>query len=299
MKKAYITKSFNAEHEGIIATANDIITAYESDGFYSLTLRQLYYQFVSRDLLPNTLQSYKRLGGIINNARLAGRIDWLSITDGTRNVRGNSHWDTPNEVISSAAASYHRDLWANQPRYVEVWIEKDALINVISPTCLEMDVRFFSCRGYTSQSEMWSASQRIKGHLMDGQVPIIIHLGDHDPSGIDMTRDVTDRLAMFMGGIQVERIALNMEQIDEFSPPPNYAKTTDARYARYVEKFATEDSWELDALNPTTLADLVRTEVEKHRDLGLWEEAVAEQEGEKNLLKAAAKRWDELVEVLS
>jgi len=219
-KICYAEKRFRGDSLAIIEKANEIIDDYMGQG-YDLTLRQLYYQFVARDLIPNTERSYKRLGSIINDGRMAGMIDWKSITDRTRNVRKNSHWSNPKEIIESCAWSYRNDLWANQDYRPEVWIEKDALVGVIEKVCRELDVPFFSCRGYTSQSEMWAASQRLRRYQFDhNQQPVILHLGDHDPSGIDMTRDIIDRIDTFKAGLTLDRLALNMDQVEEFSPPP-------------------------------------------------------------------------------
>jgi hypothetical protein len=160
-KICYIPKKFNAEHERLIDLSNEIIADYHAQG-YDLTLRQVYYQMVARDVIPNTMQSYKRLGGIIDDARLAGLIDWIAIVDRTRNLRALSHWEDPAEVIESAAASYRIDKWKSQDYRPEVWVEKDALVGVIGQVCERWDVPYFSCRGYTSSSEMWAASQRLQ-----------------------------------------------------------------------------------------------------------------------------------------
>jgi hypothetical protein len=203
----YVDKKFGADALRIIDTANAICRTYQSQG-YDLTLRQLYYQFVARDILPNTIQSYKRLGDIINDARMAGRMDWDYIVDRTRNVRALTHYANPAARIRSAARTYQIDMWARQPERVEVWIEKDALVGVIERSCVDLDVPFFSCRGYTSQSEVWGAAQRIGVHLAAGQDVTILHLVDHDPSGIDMTRDIKDRMELFTS-TDADRAVLN------------------------------------------------------------------------------------------
>lgn len=196
-KVAYIEKRFGAALLAVIDKANAIIAEYAAQGF-SLTLRQLYYQFVSRDLLKNRLQEYKRLGDIVNDARLAGLIDWTAIEDRTRFLRDLSHWTDPEAIVKSAAASFRLARWDNQPTAVEVWIEKDALVGVIEPVCERLDVPFFSCRGYTSASEMWVAAQRfIRRDRARGQRTLVLHFGDHDPSGKDMSRDIADRIALF------------------------------------------------------------------------------------------------------
>jgi hypothetical protein len=289
-KICYVERRFAKSSLKVIEQANEIIAEYEAAGF-TLTLRQLFYQFVSRDLIPNTQKSYKTLGSIINDARLAGLIDWHSMEDRTRNIVAWQTWDSPGEMIEYRARTYAVDRWNEQEHRVEVWIEKDALAGVFNGVCSELQVPYFSCRGYTSQSEMWSAGQRLKEYVDAGQTPVVLHFGDHDPSGQDMTRDITDRLEMFMGGIELKRLALNMDQIEEYEPPPNPAKTTDSRYAKYIELYG-EESWELDALSPEVLAGLVRDAVAELRDEELWEEAMAEETEHKRLLAAVAEKWD-------
>jgi hypothetical protein len=274
----YIKKRFEPAMLKKIEQANAIIKEYQAAG-YDLTLRQLYYQFVSRDLIPNTQREYKKLGDVVSNARLAGLISWTAIVDRTRNLKGNPHWDSPAAIIDACAKQFQIDKWADQEHRVEVWVEKDALIGVIEQACNPLDVSYFSCRGYTSQSEMWVAAQRLKRFAHDHeQTPVIIHLGDHDPSGIDMSRDIADRLNLFMGGMEVNRIALNMDQVRKYNPPPNPAKTTDARAASYIKLYGHE-SWELDALDPKVLSKLITKTVLSYRDEALWE-AAEERESE-------------------
>ena len=248
----YKTINFTEATRKTILSANAIIRQYRAEG-YILTLRQLYYQFVARALIGNKQTEYNRLGSIINDARLAGLIDWKSIEDRTRNLRVLSHWDSPADIINSAAVSYREDLWKEQDYRVEVWIEKDALLGVIENVCDEFDVPYFSCRGYVSQSEMWSAAQRIIGCEGDGKKVVILHLGDHDPSGLDMTRDIRDRLELFEAGPEVIRIALTEEQIAEYDPPPNPAKTK----SNYRPPAPLQDSiLEALSLGPLSIKDL-------------------------------------------
>lgn len=284
----------------IVAQANQICADYQRQG-YDLTLRQLYYQFVARDLIDNTQKDYKRLGTVIDNARLAGLMDWDYIVDRTRNVyRTDGADQSPEDALQGMAESYARQLWETQPCHVEVWVEKEALAGVVQRAARETGVNYFSCRGYVSQSEMYSAGMRFKRqttrHFKKCHV---IHLGDHDPSGIDMTRDIRERLEMFAGiyGPEVHRIALNMDQVIQYNPPPNFAKVTDARFVGYQELYG-DESWELDALDPATLHDLIVNEVLSLRDEDLWQAAVAEQEEERNQLAAISEAYDQVVEFL-
>jgi hypothetical protein len=286
----------------LIATCNSIIREYTAAG-YILTLRQLYYQCVSRDIIPNKQSEYKRLGSIINDGRLAGLIDWSSLEDRTRNVNSVPHWDSPEQIVRAVADQYAIDKWEGQDIRPSIWVEKDALIGVIERIANELDVEYFSCRGYTSQSEMWGAAQRFIKHARAGQGTHIIHLGDHDPSGIDMSRDIEDRIKMFMahhgyGGsryFDFTRIALNRDQIDLYNPPPNPAKSTDSRFQGYMDIHG-DESWELDALEPQVLADLVRAKVDEIRDDNLYAEKQEQEYHEKAQLTKVSDNWEEVAE---
>ena len=299
----------------IIHQANSIAQQYGAMG-YSLTLRQLYYRFVAADIISNDQQSYNRLGTIVSKARMAGMIDWDHIEDRTREHHEPPSWRSPAEILRSAQYSYAEDLWATQPFRPEIWVEKDALVDVIGQAADKRSAPYFSCRGYTSQSAMWRAGQRMVGHLLHNQKPVIIHLGDHDPSGIDMTRDIFDRLHTFIGtdtrlwdlarkaGFEdpytwggelreetispddaftttaffaVHRIALNWDQVEAYNPPPNPTKLSDSRAEGYVQKFGYE-SWELDALEPQVLDALIIDAMDELIDEEAWERAEQKQE---------------------
>lgn len=294
----YVTKRFSAEHRQVIDQANQIINEYARQG-YDLTLRQLYYQFVARDFIPNNDRSYKRLGNIISDARRAGLIDWERIVDRTRYVREPASWSGPNAIVSACAQQFSIDFWANQPFYPEVWVEKDALVGVLEVACQPWNCAYFSCRGYTSDSEAWAAARRLDAQKRKGKTPIIFHLGDHDPSGIDMSRDIKSRLMLFsrVGGLEVRRIALTMEQIEEVNPPPNPAKQTDSRFADYEERYG-DESWELDALSPTYIGDLIAAQMESIIDQDAWEQSVARRDEGRRLLTEVSNRWNQLTEGL-
>lgn len=280
-----------------IEKANEIIDEFRAQGF-DLTLRQLFYQFVARGLIANSQKEYKNLGAVINDGRLAGLVDWESIVDRTRNLRNLSHWDSPSAIVQACAQQFNYDLWADQSVYVEVWIEKDALVGVIEGVCQRYDVPHFSCRGYTSQSEMWSAAQRII-ERSEGRPEhaVLIHLGDHDPSGIDMSRDIRDRLALFEAVVDVRRLALNADQVRQYSPPPNPAKITDSRAKAYIRRFGRE-SWELDALDPRVIEGLIEKELRSLIDPDKWAAALARQKRARALLDGVASNWDLVVETI-
>jgi hypothetical protein len=280
-------RRFHEKTAAIIDRANEIIAEYQALGFI-LTLRQLFYQFVSRALIENRQSEYKRLGDIVKNGRRAGLE---AIEDRTRNMRGSPSWDSPEVIVAAVADQYREDLWRGQPFRPEVWIEKDALLGVIEGVCDEYRLPYFACRGNNSESEQYKAGKRFEALLESGLTPVVLHLGDHDPNGLDMTRDNRDRLALFARQpIEVRRLALNMDQVERYRPPPNFAKETDSRYAAYVENFG-EECWELDALDPRIIADLVRAEVERMIDPDIWEAAREEESANRALLQAASENW--------
>ncbi len=273
----------------LIEKCNVILEDYDSQG-YDMTLRQLYYQLVKENEIPNNKKQYDRLGSIINKARLAGLIDWSFIVDRKRKFEKLSHWNSPGEILDAVSKQYRIDKWASQTYRPEVWFEKDALTGIFERVCQEFDVPYFATIGYNSQSAMWKAGrQRLKGWRENEQVPIIFYLGDHDPSGLHMTVDVLERLQLFCGfSVEVRRLALNMPQVEQYNPPPNFAKDTDSRFEKYKKRYGT-DSWELDALNPEILSKLVKTQLEKLIDQDAWDTAVDREHHERQMLEKISR----------
>lgn len=286
----YCDFNFRQRSLRIIETANAIISEYQAEG-YDLTLRQLYYQFVARDIIPNTESEYSKLGNVVSNGRLAGLIDWNAIVDRTRSVKGGDHFDSPQEIVEACAEQYELDTRDTQDTYIEVWIEKEALLGVIERVCEALDVVYLACRGYYSQSAMWRASRRILSN--DDKSIVILHLGDHDPSGIDMTRDIDERLQTFRADARIERIALNMEQVKKYNPPPNPAKLSDSRCSSYISKYGSS-SWELDALDPKIITKLVRTTINKYTDAKRRQARMKQQEQDRADLRYVADNWTDI-----
>ena len=295
-KIKYEVKRFTGASLSLIKQANAIIAEYTRDG-YVLTLRQLYYQFVARGLIENSMKSYRKIGNIVNNGRLAGKIDWRAIVDRTRNLKALYHSIDAPHAVRQASETFQIDMWRNQPHRIEIWIEKEALVGVLERVCDRNDVPYFACKGYNSQSEQWRAARRLLEHKEDGYKPVIIHLGDHDPSGIDASRDIDDRFTTFMGGAAFERIALNMDQVDELQPPENPAKLTDPRGSDYLAAFG-ESSWELDALPPAYLDNLIQETIDRFKDPDKWDAAEKEQEHALEVLHAAADQWGKVEKAL-
>lgn len=269
-RQCYLEKRFRAETLALIDTMNAIVDEYEAEG-YVLTTRQLYYQLVARDIIPNNLQEYKRAAAIINDAKLAGLIDWDMLEDRTRSFIRRSRWTDPASVIDACAEQYHQDAWVGQSQRVFVIVEKEALVGVLERVCHQYDAPLLAARGYPSSTVLREfAEEDILPAMDDGQSGLVLHLGDHDPSGIDMTRDLLERLRLFGGhNFDLRRIALNIKQVEELNPPENPAKSTDSRFEAYLRAFG-ESSWELDALSPQYLAELVSSNIEAVIDRSIW-----------------------------
>lgn len=291
-KIKYIDKKFRENSLLMIAYINEVIDEYQEKG-YDLTLRQVYYQLVAKDYIPNSERSYKNLGAIVNDGRLAGMIDWDAIIDRTRNLNGLGSDESPEEAISQASRTYRRDKWENQPYQIEVWVEKDALAGVVGQICSKHDVNYFSCRGYTSQSEMWRAARRLQYYEQIGKQVVLLHLGDHDPSGMDMSRDIVERLELFGITPIFKRLALNMRQIKAYNPPPNPAKLSDSRSEGYINKFG-YSSWELDALTPEQLDQLISSNIKKYIDQDLLKETEYREMRERRTMREIVRKWDEI-----
>lgn len=221
MKQKFQSHRFGKDSLKMIDLCNQIVVGYQAQGL-RLTLRQLYYQLVTRNAVPNTERSYKNIGNLLSEARLAGLVDWEAIEDRIRVPRFPTEFNDLNAVVDAALYSYRLPRWRGQAHYVELWVEKDALSGVLAPLAREFHVPLLVNRGYSSQSAMYDSGDRFKDH--GGKRCILFYLGDHDPSGEDMVRDIQDRLTMFGANVKVRKLALTMAQVQQYNPPPNPAK---------------------------------------------------------------------------
>lgn len=260
-----------------LAEINSILEEYVADG-YRLTLRQLYYQLVSRDFIPNQQKEYKALMNILAKGRMAGIVDWDAIEDRVRRPI-LPYWVTGIEnAIEDTIDQYRLNRMEGQDSTIEVWVEKDALSGVLSRVTNKYHIRLMVNRGYTSISALYEAQKR----LNDGDT--ILYFGDHDPSGLDMLRDIKDRMLNFGLDVEVVPVALTMEQVRAFNPPPNPAKFEDPRADWYIAEYG-HTSWELDALPPKELIRLCEEAITQRIDLDQYNSMVAQERADKNELR--------------
>ena len=284
MKETFVNHRFGPAQLQMVKACNDIVRNYQAQNL-RLTLRQLYYQLVTQNIITNEEKSYKNLGKLLSNARLAGLVDWEAIEDRVRVPRMPQQFDDLGDLVTTALSAYRLPRWNGQDVYAELWVEKDALSGVLAPLAREFHVPLLVNRGYSSQSAMYDSSKRFIDNAKRGK-SILFYLGDHDPSGEDMVRDIQDRLDMFGAEVSVEKLALTMKQVQQYNPPPNPAKHTDSRYAKYAAEHGNQ-SWEVDALSPDVLNRLIRTAFRQVIDMEKMDAILEQEKKDKVLLQAA------------
>lgn len=294
-RDGFKTVNFRPQSMALLHLATQIIDAYMAQG-YRLTLRQLYYQLVVPEVIPNTERSYKNLGSLISEGRLAGEIDWDAIEDRLRVPRRHVQWSDPGSAIDALLRQYRLPRWSDQSYHVEVWVEKDALAGVIQPITDRRHIYLMVNRGYSSQSAIHDAYERFMEATDEGKEIVILYLGDLDPSGEDMVRDIDERLNDLFGvPVQVVKLAITPEQVAQYNPPPNPAKMSDSRAAKFVDRHGAL-SYEVDALPPAVLTTLIEDAIDEYEDSALMEVWLEKEEHHKEMLQAAR---DDIMERLA
>lgn len=271
----------------LLEQMNEVIEEYME----AMSLRQLFYQLVARLIVENTGRNYRRVQECCRRARMLGLMDWDAIEDRGRILHSPSTWDSPAEILHAVANQFRYDAWENQKYRPEVWIEKKALIGSIKRVCEELRVPYIALGGFSSTSTAWDAGyNRFQGYLE--QQPVVIYLGDHDPSGLHMSDELGERLNTFAERhVDLRRIALSRDQITQYNLPPNFAKEKDPRYPAYKREHG-EDCWELDALPPDVIASLTRDAIEELRDEALWDQVMEREQEVRSDLRGVAEEWE-------
>lgn len=289
---------WSTDQSGLLNKIIEIVVRYQKQGII-LTNRQLYYQLVASDFIPNADEIYKRICTFLTDARYAGLIDWEAIEDRGRVPQKHSEWTSVANLVKSAVYSYRLPRWKDQENYVELYCEKQAMESVLKPIANKYHIYFGYNKGYSSASTMYDLAQRVKTQIQNGKHVYILYLGDHDPSGLDMVRDVRERIHEFltMGDDPVEpdfeivQLALKMEQIQAYNPPPNPAKITDPRARWYISKYG-KTSWELDALRPDVLIKIAEDGILKHLDVDKYNAWIEKEDEQKKALEEFGKKLD-------
>jgi hypothetical protein len=284
MKQAYRSINFREDSLARIRRINGILDEYDGQ---RLTARQVYYRLVAAAVIPNTPTSYKNLTSLLADARYAGLVDWDIIEDRGREPDSPSEWASLEVLVDAAIEQWRSPRWEDQDYYVELWVEKQALAGVLGPIARRHHVTLMVNKGYSSASAMKASAERM---ISAGKEAIVLYLGDHDPSGNDMVRDVRDRLTEFgVDDLTVKKLALTMAQIEQFDPPPNPAKVTDSRAAAYIAEHG-DSSWELDALPPAELNRIVTAAIAEYVDEDRMDATLAIEKAERDRVRRAITR---------
>lgn len=349
-RQQFRTINFKQDTRDVIDTVSSILSEYNGQ---KLSARQVYYRFL--DFMPpswidveynrkhqlpddtkNTPKNYQRLISILVDARYAGLVDWDIIEDRGREPKVPNEWGSLDELVDAALEQFRLPRRTDQPRHLELWVEKDALAGVLGPIARRWHVPLAVNKGYSSASAMKVAADRMLEAVGATAVPqcdncaddfgyrypdgtckgcgkkssvmfrydddagdqiesidkevVVLYLGDHDPSGEDMVRDIEARLNEFgVPNLKVVKIALTLEQVRRYKLPSNPAKVRDARAKAYIEKFG-NDSWEVDAIPPRELNALVERAIARYTDRELLAAAVAREAAERDRVRAAIEK---------
>ncbi len=233
-----------------------------------MSLRQLYYQLVSRGL-PKTERAYKRVGDAATQLRLDHSLDYRKIVDGSRTRRPVFQHGSLGAALETAQDLYRRNYWLDQPRAVEVWCEKDALSGVIQPVCDRWGVTYVATRGFPSLTLRYESAMALRE---SGKPTKVYYFGDHDASGRAISANLEGELRQHGADVRVVRIALEPEQIADYRLPTRPGKHSDSRQAKFAATYGAA-SVELDALPPSVLEWLVEDAISREVDYGRWAEA--------------------------
>lgn len=295
-------RMWKTEKEEVVSNIVSIVEQYRSMG-YRLTLRQLHYQFVAN--VPgyvNHDSAYKKLGKILDDCRYSGFVDWDAIADRGRVPKNNYTVEDIPDALKDTVDTYRLNRQKDQDNHVEVWTEKDALSEIFWRSCSRYGVTLCVNKGYTSSSAIYESYTRIAEKINEGKTATILYFGDHDPSGLDMIRDVEDRLRLMLeNGRQLETgssddlivkpIGLTMKQIEKYRLPPNPTKMTDSRSPQYIKAFGST-CWEVDALKPEVLTQIVEENIVEQIDMRQYGEMLKQEQNDIIELKKIIKKYD-------
>jgi hypothetical protein len=258
--------AFNrASHELVNAIAT-VFDRFEPP----LTVRQVYYQLAKDGLVPLSKKGYRQAQRLLVRVREEGIVPWAYFADRTRVRIQAAQWEDVEDFGETVRNAYRRDNWQSQPVHVEVWLEKQALQDVFKRELEPYGVPLYTVRGYGSLTFIHEAAASLAGV---GKPKAVFYFGDHDASGVDIERDLHEKLRRYGGACDLtfERAAIHLEDVEKFDLQPFDAKETDSRTRAYRARHKTDAVVELDALPPDELRRRIRACVEKHMNMSAWQ----------------------------
>lgn len=273
----------HAKTPRLIEIVHELLAAHNP-----MTVRQVYYQLVSEQVIENNRSQYQAVSNALVDARKEGVIPWGWIEDRLRRPRHVSMWDDLSAFAATAVRAYRRDVWAEQPAYIEVWLEKDALSGIFEDILHPYGVTLNVGRGYDGWDSIRNAAER----YADGTDTTILYFGDFDPSGEDMVRSLRGRLAFFGCHPEIVKCALTLGDIARYRLSADFTKATDSRRKAFVEKYG-DVAVELDALPVNVLQARLQAESEARTDLDALALIQAKEQAERERLVELLKQGAE------
>lgn len=258
-----------------------------------ITVRGVCYALFALGLVPDmSIGSTQKISRVMTNMRELGELDWTLVVDGTRPVERADTWRDTDALIRAAVAGYRKDRWQDQPALVEVWSEKSTVAGILAPVLEDYGVTFRVMRGFGSFSALRQAAEA--SHTARGRMPVVLYLGDWDPSGLFMSEaDLPERLERYGSQWQLERVALCLDDLDALPSFPTVTKANDARYAWYLKHSVADPtrSWELDAMDPVDLRERVASSIARFIDADAWKRAAEVEQAEVESMRAFGAEW--------
>ena len=262
--------------------------------YWPLTLRQLYYRLVGAEIIANNLREYKKLSRVLTKARLQKLVEPRAIEDRSRSMVQWPVYPSADDFVAESKdaflTGYRRDLLQTQPVAWEIWVEKDALVNMCSWVAVRYGLPVVVAKGYSSISFLIELSARIRSEWSENDRPVgIIYLGDFDPSGMNMLPTMEHTLKEEMeipdGSLRTIRCALNPDHVSLYKLPhsPDAVKMGDTRAKEFIEQYG-EIAVELDALPPDVLMHLLDEAIRQELDLTEYKKECQRQSKDENYI---------------
>jgi len=252
-----------------------------------ITIRHLFYCLVGLGQIEKTERAYHSLCGHLARWRRSGKIPWDAFVGSTRWHLGTDTFDDIDAVLKNTAECYRKNLWAQQPAYVEIWCEKDAISGILNQEASTFGVRVFVCRGFASLSSLYAAAQTFKEATANGKEVFVFYFGDHDPSGLDIDRATKKTLREDFGvEVNFTRASITPAQIKKFNLP-----TRPTKESNHSKNWRGGDSVEVDTMSSADLKTIVRNCITKHIDQRQWKQLQGVEKNERRQLEIVAGKW--------
>lgn len=275
----------------IVAEVNEILDEYAD--YLPMTGRQIFYRMCAVNDYPKTEDGYRQLGEKLKLGRRAGLIPWEAIRDDGLKKHPADGWGSRQQFVATwrdYAEQFTLDPRHNQPRRIEVWVEAKGMVPLVAEAVNDLGVDVYSSSGYDGVTGKYDAARRFDEYDECGLDTVILHVGDHDPSGVDMFRALIDDVRAFLSDfgapadcLLYQRVAITPEQAMRHNAPSVPAKGTDSR----SKKWAAAPTWQAEALPPDELIRIIRTAAIEHIDMGALEQTRAGSVSDREALIAA------------